>query len=73
MLALSAPVFAQAGQDKTPQIRTQPEFNAYDACFKEKDFAKKAELCEKFVDGFKDSDFVVSGFSPTTRLRIGNC
>ena len=63
VLAVSSlPVFGQAAQGRTPQTRTMPEFNAYDACFKEKDFAKKAELCQKFVDGFKDSDFVVSGF-----------
>lgn len=62
VLAVSAPAFAQAAQGNTPRTRTLPEFNAYDACFKEKDFAKKAELCEKFVDGFKDSDFLVSGF-----------
>jgi len=56
------PVFAQAAQEKAPQIRTQPEFNAYNACFTEKDPAKKADLCEKFVDGFKDSDFLISGY-----------
>jgi hypothetical protein len=55
-------VFAQAAQDRKPQTRTLPEYNAYNACFKETDFAKKAELCQKFVDGFMDSDFVVSGF-----------
>jgi tetratricopeptide (TPR) repeat protein len=63
MLALSAlPLFAQAAQEKAPQIRTQPEFNAYNACFTEKDPVKKADLCQKFVDGFKDSDFLISGY-----------
>ena len=47
---------------KTPQIKTQPEFNAYNACFTEKDLAKKADLCEKFVDDFKDSDFLANGY-----------
>ena len=56
------PAFGQAAQGRAPQTRSLPEFNAYNACFKETDFAKKAVLCQTFVDGFKDSDFVVSGF-----------
>jgi tetratricopeptide (TPR) repeat protein len=56
------PLFSQAAQAKTPQIKTQPEFNAYNACFTEKDLAKKADLCEKFVDDFEDSDFLVNGY-----------
>jgi hypothetical protein len=63
MLALSTlPVFAQAAQAKAPQIKTQSEFDAYNACFMEKDPAKKADLCEKFVDGFKDSELLVDGY-----------
>jgi tetratricopeptide (TPR) repeat protein len=56
------PLFAQAAQDKTPQTKTPAEFNAYNSCYTEKDPAKKADLCEKFVDGFKDSDFFISGY-----------
>jgi hypothetical protein len=63
MLAVSTlPIFAQAAQAKSPQIKTQDEFNAYNACFTEKDPAKKADLCEKFVDGFEDSEFLVNGY-----------
>jgi tetratricopeptide (TPR) repeat protein len=63
ILAVSTlPVFAQAAQEKTLQTRTQPEFNAYNACYSEKDPAKRADLCEKFVEGFKDSDFFISGY-----------
>jgi hypothetical protein len=60
--ALALPGFAQAAQVKTPQTRTVPEFNSYNDCYKETDFAKKADLCQKFVDGFNDSDFLVSGY-----------
>src|SRR5215831_8679811 len=64
IVALAAlPGFGQAAQGKTPQLRTQPEYNSYTACFNEKaDFAKKADLCEKFVNEFKDSDFLVNGY-----------
>lgn len=62
VISSAKPGFAQAAQNKSPQTRTVPEFNSYNDCYKETDFAKKAELCEKFVDGFKDSDFVVNGY-----------
>lgn len=62
VISSAIPGFAQAAQNKSPQTRTVPEFNSYNDCYKETDFAKKAELCEKFVDGFKDSDFVVNGY-----------
>src|SRR5215831_3883111 len=64
IVALAAlPGFGQAAQGKTPQLRTQPEYNSYTACLNEKaDFAKKADLCEKFVNEFKDSDFLVNGY-----------
>ena len=45
MLAVTVlPGFGQPAQTKTPQIRTQPEFDSYTACLNEKDFAKKADL-----------------------------
>ena len=62
LAVFTLPVFAQARQAKAPQIKTQPEFDAYNACFKEKDLAKKADLCEKFVDDFKDSELLVDGY-----------
>ena len=63
MLAVSTlPLFSQAAEAKTPQIKTQTEFNAYNACFAEKDLTKKADLCEKFVDDFKDSELLADGY-----------
>jgi tetratricopeptide (TPR) repeat protein len=63
MLAVPAlPIFAQPAQGKTPQTKTPAEYNSYSACYAEKDFTKKADLCQKFVDGFKESDFLVSGY-----------
>jgi tetratricopeptide (TPR) repeat protein len=65
ILTVSAlPGFSQgaAPQEKKRQIRTQPEYKSYNDCFTEKDFAKKADLCEKFITDFKDSDFVDNGY-----------
>lgn len=64
ILAVSAlPGFSQAAApQKAKQLRTQPEYNSYTACFNEKDFAKKAELCEKFINDFKDSDYLDNGY-----------
>jgi len=63
MLAVpTLPLFSQAVKAKTPQIKTQFEFDAYKACFAEKDLAKKADLCEKFVDDFKDSELLADGY-----------
>jgi len=63
MLAVTAlPGFGQPAQTKTPQTRTQPEFDSYSACYNEKDFTKKADLCQKFVDGFQESDFLITGY-----------
>ena len=46
VLAASAlPGFSQAAPAKAPQLKTQPEYNSYTACFNEKDPAKKADLC----------------------------
>src|SRR5262249_4142086 len=50
------------GQEKQPQAKTRPEYNAYLALYNEKDPAKKAELGEKFITDFKESDFVPNAF-----------
>src|SRR5215470_14657669 len=55
----AAPQAAQANQ---PRAKTQPEYNAYLALYNEKDPAKKAELGEKFITDFKDSDFVPNAY-----------
>jgi tetratricopeptide (TPR) repeat protein len=61
LLAVSAlPGMSQA---KQPQAKTQPEYNAYLALYNEKDPAKKAELGEKFLTDFKESDFVPNAYT----------
>jgi tetratricopeptide (TPR) repeat protein len=69
--ALAMPGFAQqaaaAGQAKAPQAKTTAEYNAYNALYMEKDPKKKAELGEKFIVDFKDSDFI----TPSHRMIIG--
>jgi len=53
------------GQDKPKQAKTPAEYNAYLAFYNEKDPAKKAELGEKFVNDFKESDFVTDAYLGT--------
>jgi tetratricopeptide (TPR) repeat protein len=68
--ALALPGFGQApaaGQAKQPQAKTTAEYNAYNALYMEKDPKKKAELGEKFIVDFKDSDFIL----PSHRMIIG--
>ena len=75
VLVSALPGSGLAAQARQPQAKTQPEYNAYLALFNEKDPAKKAELGEKFIADFKESDFVpnaykmiVGGYAAT---RIG--
>jgi|SwirhisoilCB2_FD_contig_91_934681_length_1585_multi_3_in_0_out_0_2 tetratricopeptide (TPR) repeat protein len=73
MLAASAlPGLGQAAQGKAPQLRTQPEYNSYTACYNEKDPAKKADLCEKFVTDFKDSDYLSQGYTMIVQGYTGS-
>jgi tetratricopeptide (TPR) repeat protein len=51
----SLPSFGQQ-----PQAKTRQEYDAYSALYNEKDPAKKAELGEKFINDFKDSDFILN-------------
>jgi tetratricopeptide (TPR) repeat protein len=55
VLAAALPSF---GQDKPKQAKTTAEYNAYIAFYQEKDPAKKAALGEKFIQDFKESDYV---------------
>src|SRR5262245_34099215 len=55
LVASSLPTFAQ---EKQPQAKTRPEYDAYLALFNEKDPAKKAALGEKFIADFKESEFI---------------
>ena len=64
IVALGVPAFSQAPPAPTgPQPKTQAEYNAYKALYDEKDAAKKAELGEKFLTDFKDSDFITNTYT----------
>src|SRR5438552_15109511 len=70
VLALAAaalPGFGQAAQSKQSQAKTQAEYNAYKALYDEQNPQKKAELGEKFLTEFKDSDFILQ----THQMVIG--
>jgi hypothetical protein len=59
ILTLATSILPPAfGQDKQPQAKTRQEYDAYLALYNEKDPAKKAELGEKFIADFKESDFI---------------
>jgi len=66
LLASAVPAFSQAAKAK--QLRTQPEYNSYMACYNEKDSAKKGDLCDKFTNDFKDSDYLAEGY----RMAVGS-
>jgi tetratricopeptide (TPR) repeat protein len=48
------------GQAKQPQAKTQAEYNAYKALYDEQNPQKKAELGEKYLTDFKESDFIAN-------------
>ena len=55
ILALGVPAFSQ--QAPQPQAKSQAEYNAYKTLYDEQNAAKKAELGEKFLTDYKESDF----------------
>src|SRR5437016_7036960 len=66
VLALAAaalPGFGQAAQAKELQAKTQAEYNAYKALYDEQNPQKKAELGEKFLTDFKESDFIANTYT----------
>src|ERR1700740_3122721 len=66
VLVPALPGFSQAApaaQAKGPQAKTQAEYNAYTALYNEKNPQKKAELGEKFMTDFKESDFIGNTFT----------
>jgi hypothetical protein len=64
VLAVSAlPGYSQAAQGKAPAPKTQAEYAAYTAAYNEKDPAKKAELAEKFITDFKESEMIPNAYS----------
>ena len=56
VLALAAAALPGFGQ--AAQAKTQAEYNAYKALYDEQNPQKKAELGEKFLTDFKESDFI---------------
>src|SRR5215475_7601267 len=63
-LAVAAlPGFGQAAQAKQPQAKSTAEYNAYKALYDEQNPAKKAELGEKFLTDFKESDFIANTYT----------
>src|SRR5436309_7140749 len=63
LVAAALPGFGQAAQAKQPQAKTQAEYNAYKAVYDEQNPAKKAELGEKFLADFKESDFIANTYT----------
>src|SRR5213080_940676 len=63
LVAAALPGFGQAAQAKQPQAKTQAEYNAYTALYNEKNPQKKAELGEKFLTDFKETDFVSNTYT----------
>lgn len=61
IVALGVPAFSQA--PPAPQAKTQAEYNAYNAFYLEQNPQKKAELGEKFLTDFKDSDFIGQSYT----------
>jgi len=62
IVILVVPALPGLSQAKQPQAKTQPEYNAYLALYNEKDPAKKADMGEKFINDFKESDFVPNAY-----------
>jgi tetratricopeptide (TPR) repeat protein len=63
ILALGVPAFSQQAPAPQPQAKSQAEYNAYKALYDEMNPAKKAELGEKFLVDFKESDFVGQSYT----------
>jgi len=67
LLLLAFVVSALPGltQEKQPQLKTRPEYDAYVAVFNEKDPVKKAALGEKFIADFKESEGIPNAYTMT--------
>src|SRR5262245_14175739 len=55
-LGLAAPAVSQAQAPAGPQAKTAAEYNAYKALYDEQNPQKKAELGEKFLTDYKESE-----------------
>ena len=62
IVALGVPAFSQAPAAAAPAPKTPAEYNAYKALYDEQNPQKKAELGEKFLIDFKDSDFIANTY-----------
>src|SRR5215470_3298044 len=65
LLGLVVSALPAFGQDKQPQLKTRPEYDAYVAVFNEKDPVKKAALGEKFIADFKESEGIPNAYTMT--------
>jgi tetratricopeptide (TPR) repeat protein len=65
LLALAVSALPGFSQDKQPQLKTKPEYDAYLAVYNEKDPVKKAELGEKFISEFKESEGIPNVYTMT--------
>src|SRR5437762_2124500 len=63
LVAVALPGFGQQTQQaQQTQWKTTAEYSAYVAAYEQKDPAKKAELAEKFVTDYKDSQAVPDAY-----------
>jgi len=65
IVALGVPAFSQAPAAAAagPQAKTPAEYNAYKAVYDEQAAPKKAELAEKFITDYKDSELMGQAYT----------
>jgi tetratricopeptide (TPR) repeat protein len=63
IVALGVPAFSQQAPAAGPQAKTPAEYNAYKAVYDEQAAPKKAELAEKFITDFKDSELMSQAYT----------
>jgi tetratricopeptide (TPR) repeat protein len=63
IVALGVPAFSQQAPAAAPQAKTPAEYNAYKAVYDEQAAAKKAELAEKFITDYKDSELMGQAYT----------
>jgi len=65
VLALAIPALAALAQQ--PEAKSRAEYDAYNAFYTEQNPQKKAELGEKFLTAYKDSDFRLDAYTLLVR------
>jgi len=63
IVALGVPAFSQQAPAAGPQAKTPAEYNAYKAVYDEQAPAKKAELAEKFITDYKESELTAQAYT----------